>query len=132
MTNRLKKWAKKLSGDNRKRLYDAQKPQMIKLEAEATKELVKIENEVKKLVEGEPTFYLPYYIIFGKEIYKLRKKYIGLTLIIEAEILVQKWENRGLDIILLEKIKIFYLGTRKSITYFQFDLSLLDGQDILA
>jgi len=48
MINRAKKWEKKLSGDNRKRLYDAQKPFMVIQEAAATKDLVNIEIQVNK------------------------------------------------------------------------------------
>ena len=109
MSSRIEKWKKKLSGDNRKRLYDAQKPFMVQQEAEATKDLVKIEEQIKLLVQGEPIIHIPYYIIFGKEIYSKRRKFKSQTLIDELAILDKKWEARGLDAGLLTKIKTFYV-----------------------
>jgi len=132
MINRAKKWEKKLSGDNRKRLYDAQKPFMVIQEAAATKDLVNIEIQVKQIVQGEPIILIPYYIIFGKEIYSKQRKFKDLTLLNEIVILENKWEMRGLDPILLEEIKRFYVQPYLYITPFRLDISLLDGPHVLS
>ena len=107
--NRIEKYKAKLDGDVRKRLYDTQKERMVKLETEATIDLVKIELEIKQMAQGQPIIHLPYYIIFGKEIYSKRKKFKSQTLINELGILDDKWEARGLDPTLLNQIKRFYV-----------------------
>ena len=132
MTRGAEKWAAKLSGDNRKRLYDTQKERMARLEKEATESLVKIEQEVKQIVMGESILHVPYYIIFGKEIFRLKQHHREQTLINEAIILEQKWESRGLDNSLLEEIKKFYIPAYEIPGYFRFDVSLLDGTDVLS
>lgn len=129
---RTEKYAKKISGDNRKRLYDAQKVFMVKQETTATYDLVAIEKQIKLMVQGEPITLIPYYIIFGKEIYSKQKKFKSQTLLNEIVILEQKWESRGLDPILLEEIKRFYVQPYLYITPFRLDISLLDGPHILS
>ena len=132
MNKRGKKFKAKLSGDNRKRLYDIQKESMVRQEAEATIELVKREVEIKRLVQGEPVLFLPYYIIFAKEIYSKQKKFTALTLLNEIVILERKWESRGLNPVLLEMIKNLYVQPYAYIRPFRLDISLLDGPHILS
>ena len=121
-----------MSGDNRKRLYDSQKKEMVRKEAIHTKKLVQIEQEVKGLIQGEPLVLIPYYIIFAKEIYSKENKYKGSALLNEVMILETKWEMRGLNPIVLEAIKRFYVYGYTYITPFRLDISLLDGQHILS
>ncbi len=132
MTSRLKKWAKKLSGDNRKKLYDTQKSEMVRKEKYHTEKLVKIELQTKELAQGEPLVLIPYYIIFAKEIYSKERKYKGSALLNEVVILEQKWDSRGLNPIVLEAIKRFYVYGYTYITPFRLNISLLDGQHILS
>jgi len=131
MERRAEKWAAKLSGETRKRAYDSQKKRMSELEAEATKELVKIEEQVKKIAGGASTIKLPYYIIFAKEIYSKARAHAAGTLIDEIEILQGKWIKRGLDWTILDKIKTMYVQEYKAGYPFTLDHSLLDGNDRL-
>jgi len=105
---------------------------MVIQEAAATKDLVNIEIQVKQIVQGEPIILIPYYIIFGKEIYSKQRKFKDLTLLNEIVILENKWEMRGLDPILLEEIKRFYVQPYLYITPFRLDISLLDGPHVLS
>lgn len=130
--SRIEKWKAKLSGENRKRLYDAQKEMMVRLETKASRDFEKIELFVKNLVQGQPIIYLPYYMIFAKEIYKRQKKFTGQTLLNELIILDYKWEQRGLNGHLLDQIKAFYVEAYASIIPFRLDISELDGPDILS
>ena len=134
--SRIEKYKKKLSGDNRKRLYDAQKDTMVKLEKIASADLEKIEIQIKSMAQGYPVLYLPYYIIFAKEIYSKQKRFKGQTLLNELRILDDKWSRRGLDATLLNTIKRFYVPTYPPLVpppvYFRLDISLLDGPDVLA
>ena len=132
MADRAKKYAAKLSGDNRKLLYDRQKGLMSRLEKEHTEELVKIEKDVKQITQGESTTLLPYYIIFAKELYRIKNRHRSTTLIREAEILEEKWRARGLRYDLLDRIKLLYIQAYATIAYFKLDISELDGPNVLA
>lgn len=132
MTTRAERYANKLSGDVRKKRYDAQKPLMVKQEAAATNALVKIETQIKQIVQGEPIILIPYYIIFGKEIYSKQKKFKAQTLVNEIEILEEKWRARGLNWELLEIIKLFYVEAYKNLAHFKLDISFLDGPHVLS
>ena len=132
MGNRIENFEAKINGDVRKRLYDAQKNFMVKQEKAATEDLVKIEKEIKNLIQGEPIILIPYYLIFGKEIYKRQNKFKEQTLINEIEILEEKWRARGLNFELLEKIKLFYVQAYKTLAHFKLDISLLDGLHVLS
>ena len=127
--DRVEKFKKKISGDTRKRAYDAQKDFMVKQEAEATRDLVRIELQIKQMVQGQPTTLIPYYIIFGKEIYSKQKKFKYQSLINEVQILQNKWIMRGLDGLLLDTIKEFYVEAYELGKCFHLDISLLDGPD---
>ena len=132
MEKRIKKWLAKLNGEKRKQIIDRQKTIMIRLEKEATEKLVRIEKEVKQLAKNEPLLLIPYYIIFAKELNKLINKHSSQTLINEAVILEAKWETRGLNNLIVNKIKEFYIQSYKTHQLFRLDTSLLDGPDILA
>ena len=125
--DRVEKFKKKLSGEIRGLRYDAQKDFMVKQEAAATRDLVRIEKEIKHMAQGQPIILLPYYIIFGKEIYSKQKKFKYQTLINEVQILQEKWRARGLDHLLLDTIKEFYVEAYGLGKCFHLDISLLDG-----
>lgn len=128
MGKRAEKFAAKLDGKVRKKLYDAQKPFMVKQEAYHTKALVEIELKVKQICNTAPLLHQYYYIIFGKEMYSKSRAHTGETLIDEAVILEEKWRLRGLDNTLLEKIKEIFI----KINPFLLDISDLDGNDRLS
>jgi len=76
----------------------------------AVQNQVKIEVEVKKIVGGSDNLLnLPYYIIFGKQVYKIACTHKGETASEEVKILVKKWAKRGLFYDVLDKIAAFYL-----------------------
>lgn len=131
-TKRAEKYAAKISGDVRKQRYDAQKKRMVELETIASADMEKIELEVKSMVQGQPALYLPYYMIFAKEIYSKKKKHQGQALINELNILDEKWNRRGLDWQTLETIKNFYIPIYPEGLLFIMDASLLDGPKVLA
>lgn len=131
MIKRLEKFRKKISGDNRKRIYDSQKDTMVRLETKASVDFEQIELQIKQMAQGYPALHLPYYIIFGKEIYKRQNKFQGQTLLNELAILDDKWTRRGLDEALLKTIKNFYVPTYPVVGPFRLDISLLDGPDFL-
>lgn len=128
MSRRIEKFAKKLDGEVRGRLFDEQKERMVAKEKQPTEDLVAIELKVKGICDGEPLMLIYYYIIFGKEMYRISNHHTGETLINEAVILEEKWHSRGLSYIFLEKIKEIFI----KINPFLLDISLLDGNDRLS
>lgn len=132
MNKRFEKWKSKIDGSKAKKAYEAQKEHMITSEKEHTPKLVKIEEQIKQLTQGQPIIHLPYYIIFGKEIYKKINKFTTQTLLNEIVILENKWEARGLDPIILEIIKNFYVQPYAYIRPFRLDISELDGSHVLS
>jgi len=131
MSSRIEKYTAKLSGERRKQLIDIQKDEMCRKEAQANRDFEKMELEVKEMVQGTSILHLPYYMIFAKELYRLKGSHKGETLINEMDILQEKWRARGLDIFTLDTIKHFYVETYPIFNYFIMDSSLLDGQDRL-
>lgn len=101
---RTEKFAAKISGDIRKQRYDSQKKVMVELETLASADMEKIELDVKGIVDGEPALYLPYYIIFAKEVYSKMKKFEASTLNKELTVLMNKWASRGCNFIFLREI----------------------------
>ena len=128
---RVDKFIKKISGQSRKERIDRQKSVMISKETFHTPKLVKIEIEIKKIVNGEPVSLLPYYIIFGKEIYRRQNMMKFKTLVNEVQELEQKWLKRGLNPFLLNSIKLKYLGGFEVWKAFELDISDLDGVNVL-
>lgn len=132
-TQRLNKFKAKLVGDIAKDRVDKYGDIQKRNFARSIKKQTEIEQEIKNIV-GDYTslIELPYYIIFGKEINKLMEKYQDNLLISELEVLQNKWEDRGLNSILLNNIKTYYVQAYKPAAYFIMDISLLDGPDVLA
>lgn len=134
-TQRKDKFRAKIVGDVAKQRTDAYEKQQKRNFREVIGEQVRIETEVKEIVGKSTTLLLlPYYIIFAKEVVSKAKKYKGVTLYREMEVLQNLWGGRGLDISLMNKIKQHYVPayTPIIVTYFRLDTSLLDGPDSLA
>jgi len=105
MIRRLEKWKKTLNSDAQKKAFDNQKDSMVKSETKHTKELVYIEEAIKRVADGQSVIHLPYYIIFGKELYSKLLKFVAQTLLDEVCILEKKWETRGLDLPTLQAVE---------------------------
>lgn len=126
MADRAEKYAKKLSGSVRKKLYDAQKERMVRLETAASIDFEKIELQVKSMINGVPTYLEHFYMAFAKEIYSKQRKFKGQTLLNELAILDEKWTRRGLHAGLLAKIKDFYVPTYLVLEPCRFDVGRFD------
>lgn len=130
---RTKKYKGKLVGDIAKQRIDAYGPEQKKHFGSAIGEQVEAEVYVKGLVGGQVALpFVPYYIIFAKEVLKARRKQSGQTLLNEIEVLQNKWIGRGLSWELLGAIKENYVPIYPTLQPFIMDSSLLDGQDRLS
>ena len=130
--SRTDKYSEKIDAGVIGRKYDATKALAVKKMKAAMPQQIFVENMVKQVCNGVSTILLPYYIIFGKEVAMLKDRHNAGTLINELEILQRKWISRGLDLELLNGIKIRLVEEYVSHGYFRFDQSLLDGDDVLA
>lgn len=114
MSKRLDKYNAKYNSEDVSKAYDNTKDQAVKKQAVSFPQQVNIEHEVKAALSSTTPkvspITLPYYIIFGKEIYKLKGKHTAEILENEVCILCQKWCSRGLDPQNLNIISNLYLG----------------------
>lgn len=110
MGERGKKYKLKLDPKLRGKIYDRMKDTMVKNQAPAFIEAVKVEEEVRTVLCEHNILELPYYIIFGKEVLKVLRKHTGQTVESEINILMNKWCGRGLHPINLYKVLSLYSG----------------------
>lgn len=104
---RIQKWDKKLSGDVLSERVATLKPLMFsQIEAEFPT-LVEVETKVKTVLgdAGIPTWQNPAYLNFGRELYKLTKRFSGKQLLKMAEAAMVKWVYLDLAQPILERIR---------------------------
>lgn len=100
---RNQKYKAKIDGIIIGNRYEATKELSINKFSNAIKKQVEIEHKVKSICHNVSTIYLPYYIIFAKEINKKRNW-------TERNILYNKWGQRGLNWYLLLEIEKYIFG----------------------
>jgi hypothetical protein len=66
-----------------------------------------VENEVKLILAeaGTSTVQNPFYLNYGREVWKYATRFSGAQLLNAVDIIVNKWVGRGLDRDTLEKIR---------------------------
>lgn len=109
-TRRALRYLKKVSGDVSKDRSERYRKQQASQYTDAIGKQVEIERKVKQILEahGCSVILIPYYIIFGKKLAKLSKKYQGTVFATEACIEANKWVQRDLDEFILEDILYQY------------------------
>ncbi len=95
--DRRNKYGAKIDGNIISGRYEATKNLAVRKQTEYFGNAVKLENEVKVIVDGEPSFLQHFYIAFAEEIAKKHTQ-------AEWEIAFQKWWNRGLNGNILDAI----------------------------
>lgn len=100
---RLEKYTVKTEPEVLKRQITSLKSSMVKYQATYFKEISEIEARTKALIEkeGVAVFEVPNYLLFSREIFKLRTKFSKRTLDFESLLRLHKWLDRGLDLNLL-------------------------------
>ncbi|MCX8014807.1 MAG: hypothetical protein N2748_02195 [candidate division WOR-3 bacterium] len=115
---RIDKWDAFLSGDVLSKAVGEYKPKMLEQITSIFPELETVENEVKLILAeaGTATILNPSYINFGREVWKLAKRFTGSQLLNAVNVLLNKWVARGLDQDILEKIRntVFALAAPSS------------------
>jgi len=95
---RRKKFEAKVDAEVLARQTTALKPLMVRGQALYFPDIATVEEKVKTLVEAEgvSTLEVRDYLNFGREIYRLSKRFSSVTLSAEAQTRVDKWSARGL------------------------------------
>jgi len=103
---RRRKYGAKISPEAVGQRIAELRPQMIRAHDEDFAVYTELEQRVRQVVQaaGVPTFSIPYYIIFAKQLCRIRDAYTSATRAVEAGILYQVWQQRGLDPALLVKV----------------------------
>jgi len=102
---RQKKFEAKVDAEVLARQTRALKPLMVMGQSVYFPDIAAVESKVKTLVEAQAVTSLQVrdYLNFGREMYRLSKRFSSTTLNAEAQVRVDKWVSRGLDGSLLVK-----------------------------
>jgi hypothetical protein len=107
-TRRIAKWNAKFDTERIKGALDAMRPTMLQNVTAVFPMIAAMELQVKQVCDGAgvPTIQYPFYLCFGREMWKLSRKDIsGESLAQEAAILITKWTSRGLTQAVLQAIR---------------------------
>jgi hypothetical protein len=107
-TKRIAKWNAKFDTERIKGALDAMRPNMLQNVAAVFPLIAAMELQVKQVCDGigVPTIQYPFYLCFGREMWKLSRKEIsGESLAQEAAVLITKWVARGLTQSVLQAIR---------------------------
>ena len=129
---RAEKMGNKLVGNDIKRRIDAHRDAQIKNYKSSVGDLVRLEIQIRQIIRDRILrAHAPYYIIFGKELYRRKNLYSGKVFYNEMILLEDKWAGRGLDFQVLDDIKRIFWPPYPQLEIFKCDISLLDGEDRL-
>jgi hypothetical protein len=111
--SRILKYIKKLDPEIIKLRFSAQKEAMITKIVNIYAELAALDQKIKEILDAHPetipTQYF-YYFSYGRELWRLKNKYGGLVLFKEINALELKWEARGLNKRIMEKMRVDIFG----------------------
>ncbi|MFO7651525.1 MAG: hypothetical protein R6X13_09340 [bacterium] len=107
---RVQNWNDKYNTERVKQNLDVMRPAMLSHFAEATVQLCTMETGVKKLLSasGVHTISFVGYLNYARQLYKLSRKQdiSGEALSVESEVLLKMWQERGLDPVVLNTIRV--------------------------
>jgi hypothetical protein len=105
---RVENWDEKFNVERISAILTGKRPKMLQHVTNVQSLLTAMELQVKQVCDGAgvKTIQLPFYLCFGREMWKLvRADISGETLAIEAATLVAKWTARGLTAAVLQGIR---------------------------
>jgi hypothetical protein len=107
-TARLNNWNEKYNLERVNAILTEKRPTMLQNMGAVIPLLAAMESQVKQVCDGSgvATIMYPFYLDFGREIWKLSRKEIsGESLAKEAAVLITKWTARGLTQAVLQAIR---------------------------
>jgi hypothetical protein len=105
---RVENWDEKYNLERINAILTGKRPKMLQHVTNVQSLLAAMELQVKQVCDGAgvPTIAIPYYLCFGREMWKLiRADISGETLALEAAVLIAKWVARGLTQSVLQAIR---------------------------
>jgi hypothetical protein len=104
-SRRAAKYEGKIDADVARSRILALKTSMVDQMTSVSADLATLETEVKRVIEGQATpiygHQIPAYLNFGRELWKLSRKFGATTFQAEADACYTKWEAKGLDVAVL-------------------------------
>jgi len=118
---RYAKWAARFQRDSEGNLPQGSTPMMERMLAkpefaarvqQSFDDMYAMEGEVRQVLnsDGISMIQYPYYLAFGRQLWKLTQRVSGESAAIEAQTIIAKWVARGLDQTVLEKIRTDVFG----------------------
>jgi hypothetical protein len=105
---RVANWDEKYNLERVNAVLTEKRPRMLQTVTSVTPLITAMELQVKQVCDGAgvPTIALPFYLCFGREMFKLiRADISGETLAKEAAVLIAKWKARSLTEAVLQGIR---------------------------
>ena len=106
---RIAKWQAKYNTERVKGTLDDMREDMAKNYAAAMTDMWMMEQKVKEVINlgGVSSIQCVAYLNYGRQLYKLNRQRLmaGETLVLAAEVLLQKWAARGCSPDVLAKIR---------------------------
>ena len=106
---RIQNWAEKFKTDRVKAKLDDKRERMLQRYADVTARLCAMEISVKQLLDfaGVSTILYVPYLNYGRQLFKLSRQrdISGNSFALAAQVLLDKWANRGLDPEVLDLIR---------------------------
>jgi hypothetical protein len=105
---RVANWDEKYNLERVTAILTEKRPTMLQSVTNVTSLITSMELQVKQVCDGAgvPTIALPFYLCFGREMWKLiRADISGETLALEAAVLIAKWKARGMTEAVLQAIR---------------------------
>ncbi len=107
-TKRINNWDETYNLERVNAILTEKRPTMLQNMSAVIPLLTAMESQVKQVCDsaGVPTITYPFYLDFGREMWKLsRQEFSGESLAEEAATLIAKWVARGLTQAVLESIR---------------------------
>jgi hypothetical protein len=107
-TKRIANWNEKYNVERVTAILTEKRPAMLQNVSSVVPLMTAMELQVKQTcdAQGAPTIQYPFYLCFGREMWKLTRQDIsGESMAQAAATLIAKWVSRGLQQTLLEAIR---------------------------
>ncbi len=108
-TQRLNVWTIKTDTERMKQTLDTLRPDMLKHYEAAVASLCEMETKARQTLNaaGVHTIFYVAYLSYARQLYKLSRQQgiSGESFALQAQVLLDKWANRGLDPAVLARVR---------------------------
>lgn len=107
ITRRLERWLVKTDPDTVNALIHKLREGMVRRQQEQQVEMYQAELKARQTLNdcNVPTALYAMYLNYARELFSLRKRFAGSSLLREANVLLEKWVARSLDRDVLKRIR---------------------------